>query len=193
MKVVTLLASPRTKGNSATLANIFNETAEALGAEVLTFTLNKLTFRGCQACESCKTKLDRCAIDDDLSTVLESVKNTDILVLATPVYFADISSQLKTFVDRCYSYFEPFGQGETPDQSRLNPGKRAVIILTQGQPNEDMYSDIYIRYDLIFQVIGFTNNRLIRGCDLMRSDDIRKKRRDDLIDLAKETAKEMIK
>jgi len=191
MKVVTLLGSPRVNGNTATLAKVFNETAEKLGADVQTFMLNNLVYKGCQACEICKTKLDRCVIKDDLAPILESVKHADILVLATPVYFADVSSQLKTFVDRCYSYLNPYQT--VPDSSRLEPGKKMVFIITQNHPNGDFFTDISTKYSQIFQLLGFQDNYLIRGCDLLAVDDLRTKNREDLIDLTKETAQKLIK
>ena len=88
MKILCLLGSPREKGNSATIANRFCTTAERLGAEVRTFVLNKLQFRGCQGCMACKTKLDRCVLEDDLAEVLDSIRDADVLVLATPVYLS---------------------------------------------------------------------------------------------------------
>ena len=120
MKVVILLGSPRPEGNSATLAKIFNEAAEELGANVQIFGLNKLTYRGCQACETCKTKLDRCVLKDDLAQVLDAIRDTDVLVLATPVYFGDIPGQMKMFIDRCFSYLVPDFL-EAPESSRLAP------------------------------------------------------------------------
>ena len=94
MKVVTILGSPRIKGNSATIASHFNQTAAELGAQTKTFALNEMTFRGCQAWMACKEKVDRCVLKDDLEQVLDEIRDTDILVLATPVYFMDITSQL---------------------------------------------------------------------------------------------------
>ena len=189
MKVVTLLGSPRAKGNSATLAKIFNETAEGLGANVQTFMLNKLDFKGCQACEACKTKSDQCVIKDDLAVVLESVKNTDVLVVATPIYMADVSAQLKTFVDRCYSYVEPF---ETmPKTSRLETGKKLVLITAQNL-GEDMFAEVCTKYRMIFALLGFHEAHLIRGCDLRETDALKTKNREDLISLAKETAQKLI-
>ena len=54
MKIVTLLGSPRTGRNSATIANRFTETAARLGADTRTFELNRLDYRGCQGCYACK-------------------------------------------------------------------------------------------------------------------------------------------
>ena len=70
MKIVAVLGSPRVKSNSTTLARIILDRAVEQGAETQEFLLNKLEFKGCQGCETCKTKLDRCVLDDDLTAVL---------------------------------------------------------------------------------------------------------------------------
>ncbi len=97
MKIISLLGSPREHGNSSIIASRFCDKAQKLGAQIQTFSLNKLDFRGCQACMACKTKLDKCALEDDLTEVLEAVRQTDVLVLASPVYFRDVSAQMNPY------------------------------------------------------------------------------------------------
>lgn len=70
MKIVAILGSPRPKSNSSGLANKILERTKELGAETQAFVLNKLQYKGCQACETCKTKLDHCVLKDDLTQVL---------------------------------------------------------------------------------------------------------------------------
>jgi multimeric flavodoxin WrbA len=171
MKIVSLLGSPRSKGNSSTLAKHFCEAVEKLGAQVQTFELNKLNFRGCQACMACKTKLDKCVLKDDLTQVLDSVRDADILVLATPTYFGDLTAQLKAFIDRTYSYLVP-NFINNPNPSRLAPGKKLVFIHTQGQPNEKLYGDIFPRNEAFFKWYGFKDTHLIRACGVRNPDDI---------------------
>lgn len=190
MNIVTLLGSPRMNGNTSTLAKTFNTTAEELGATVQTVVLNQLDAKGCQACDICKTKTDYCVIKDDLTDVLESVKNADVLVAATPIYFADISTQLKIFIDRCYSYYEPFDT--IPKGCRLQTGKTFVLITAQNR-GEDMFSEVCTKYRMIFELLGFTETHLIRGCDLMKADALKTTNRQDLIELAKETARQVVK
>jgi len=189
MKIVTLLGSPRANGNTATLANIFNKTAEMSGADIQTFMLNKMNFRGCQHCDACKTKTDRCVLKDDLTEVLEAVRHTDVLVLSTPIYFVDITAQLKTFVDRCYSFLEPY-EG-IPAASRISGDKKLVLITAQNRPDED-HADICMKYRMIFDFMGFKESHLIRGCELLKADALNTKHRQDLIDLAKQTAIEVV-
>jgi len=163
MKIACLLGSPRVKGNSATIANRFCSTAQGLGAEVKTFALNNLKYRGCQGCMACKTKLDRCALSDDLTEVLEAVRETDVLVLASPVYFGDISSQLKTFIDRTYSYLVP-DFITNPRKTRLAPGKKLVFVLAQNNPDPDNFADIYPKFQFFARTYGgFGESHVIRA------------------------------
>ena len=189
MKIVTLLGSPRANGNTATLARAFIGTAEAAGAKVQTFRLNRLEAKGCQACDACKTKTDRCVIADGLADVLEAVRAADVLVAATPIYFADVSGQFKIFVDRCYSYLEPFD--DMPRHSRLQPGKKFVLITAQNR-GEDLFYDVCTRYRMIFKFLGFHESHLVRGCDLREADALISKNRLDLIELSRATARKVM-
>jgi multimeric flavodoxin WrbA len=173
MNVVCLLGSPRLTGNSATAAKRFCDAAEKKGATIQTFALNKLHYRGCQACMTCKTKLDRCVIQEDLTQVLDSVQQTDILVMSSPVYYGDVSSQLKGFIDRTYSYLTP-DYPTSAQPSRLIPGKELVFVLTQGHPDENRFADVYPRYAAFFKWYGFKDGHLIRACGVMDKGDIDK-------------------
>ncbi len=189
MKIVTLLGSPRSKGNNVAVAERFLGEAETLGADIRTYTLNRMKFRGCQACMACKGKLDHCALDDDLAPVLEEIHAADILVLATPVYFADVSSQMKMFLDRTYSFYKTDFL-TNPKPSRLPEGKRLIFIQTQAQAEENMFNDIYPKYEFFFQVLGFKDNRLIRALGVNAPDDAGN--REDVLELAEKTAREVV-
>jgi len=162
MKTVCVLGSPRPNGNSHAIAKHFCDSLENRGADVQMFALNTLTYRGCQACMACKTKLDRCVLDDDLTRVLDAVREADLLVMATPVYFGDITSQLKGFVDRMYSFFTP-DYRTNPVKSRLAPGKKLVLIQVQGRPDESKFADIFPRYGEFWDWYGINERYQIRS------------------------------
>ncbi len=161
MKTVCVLGSPRPKGNSNTIAEHFCDKIESLGSEVQTFALNKMTYRGCQACMTCKTKLDRCVLQDDLTEVLDAVRETDLLVMATPVYFSDVTFQMKGFIDRLYSFLRP-DYRSSPEKSRFEPGKKLVFIQVQGRPDENKFADVFPRYEEFFDWYGINERYLIR-------------------------------
>ncbi len=187
MNIVCLLGSPRAKSNSSAIAKRFIDAAEKSGAKVKTYTLNDLKYSGCQGCMACKTKLDKCILKDDLTEVLEAAQEADVVVMASPVYYGDISSQLKGFIDRTFSYLKPDFM-TNPVPARLAPGKKLVFALTQGQP-EAAFSDIFPRYDFFFKWYGFSESYLIRACGVPGPGEI--EARQDVLALAEETARKV--
>lgn len=185
MKVVSLLGSPRKNGNSTQLAETVASALEEKGNRVTRFFLNTLDFKGCQACYACKQKSETCIIDDDLAPVLDAVKEADVLIMATPVYWGDVSAQLKTFIDRTYSYLTPNFMTEKI-KHRLPKGKKLVFIQSQGAP-EEMYAEVFERYNSFFKVLNyFDETHVLRGCELNELHSV--KSRDDLLQGAREIA-----
>ncbi|HEY6872984.1 MAG TPA: flavodoxin family protein [Geobacteraceae bacterium] len=164
MKIVSLLGSPRSKGNSAAIACRFTETAAKFGAETKTYELNRLAYRGCQGCYACKKGLDRCGLQDDLTEVLAAVQEADVVVFASAVYYGDVTAQLKGFIDRCFSFLKP-DYLTNPQPTRLSP-KKIVMVLTQGNPDEALFADIFPRYEGFLKWMGFSDTRLIRACGI---------------------------
>jgi multimeric flavodoxin WrbA len=160
MKIIALFGSPRATGNSAILAQTFLDACQSLGAAVESHFLNKMQYQGCQACMGCKTKAKACVLKDDLTPVYEAIHQADVLVLASPVYFGDLSGQLKNAYDRFYAFFEP------DFASRLPGGKQAVFILTQGNPDLAQFQDIFPRYETFMHWLGFQPCHLLRACGL---------------------------
>jgi multimeric flavodoxin WrbA len=188
-KIVCLLGSPRKNGNSSTIAKHFCDSAEKLGAQISTFTLNKLNYKGCQACMGCKTKSEKCVIKDDLSEVLEAAKDADVLLMASPIYYGEVSSQMKGFIDRTFSYLVP-DYLNTTKPGRLSPGKKMVVILTQGQSDQAMFADVFPKYDFFFRWYGFEDIHLIRACGVRDAGDVDS--REDVMKLADELVKKVL-
>jgi multimeric flavodoxin WrbA len=164
-RIVCLLGSPRPRGNSAEMAGALCQGAREAGAEVTVFALNRLDFRGCQGCMACKKEGSAgCALDDGLTPVLAAVAECDALVLATPVYFGEVSAQLKAFIDRTFSFLTPdYARAPRGSRSRLAPGKTLCFVIAQGHPREDLFTDIAPRYSYFLEWQGFTESRLLRA------------------------------
>ncbi len=165
MNVVSLLGSPRSEGNSTAIANRILATAAKGGAKTRSFELNRLNYRGCQACYACKKESDSCVLNDDLSEVLAAVHEADIVVLASPVYYGDVTAQFKGFIDRTFSYLHP-DYLVNPQPSRLAPGKKLIFVLTQGNPDEKLFADVFPRNEMFLKWLGFTDIRLVRACGI---------------------------
>ncbi|WP_147822190.1 flavodoxin family protein [Salidesulfovibrio onnuriiensis] len=167
MNVVTILGSPRKKGNSSSIARAFTETAQELGAQTRTYHLNSLDFRGCQGCYACKTKQETCILKDDLTEVLQAIHEADVVVMASPVYYWDVSGQFKSFVDRTYSFLRPdfFNR---PDPCRLPAGKKGLLVLTQGAEAKE-HQDVPQKYEHFMEFYGMTVRKTIRASAIYES------------------------
>ncbi len=177
MDLVHLSGSPRRGGNSDTVAQRFLDRCRDNGAAITSYHLNTLTYKGCQGCNGCKTGADKCIVLDDLEKVLDDVFGADLVVFSSPVYYGDVSAQLKGFIDRTYSYLRP-GYVSKKHPSRLERRKPLVFILAQGHRSSAMYDDIIPRYSAIFHWTGFAETHPLRVVDVYHRGDIDK--RDDI-------------
>ena len=101
--ILVLLGSPRKKGNSTTLAERIIEGARSAGARTETIYLHDLEISPCRACYACqKSDSERCAVDDDMQSIYPKLIENDSWVLASPVYWFNMTAQMKLFMDRCF-------------------------------------------------------------------------------------------
>ena len=184
MKIVAVLGSPRPNGNSALMARAFLEVARERGADTEVYQLNQMNITGCQGCGQCKTGEEACVVVDDLTPVYDAIRGADILVLASPVYFGDLSGQLKCFWDRTFAFVNP------DFTSRLAPGKKSVMMLAQGAPAEEMFNDIHPRYERWLKMFGFEDNHVIRSLGVQGPGEVRDK--PEILDQARNLARQLV-
>ncbi|MCG8529837.1 MAG: flavodoxin family protein [Desulfovibrionales bacterium] len=164
MNVLGILGSPRIDGNSSTLAKKFLKTAEGLGAHTEMFHLNSLKYKGCQGCYACKGAEEFCVVDDDLHPVLDAMYDANIILLASPNYYGDVSGQMKSFIDRTFSHLHvDFINNDK--KSRLPEGKHMVFIITQAA-KEDVSKDILDRYYKLKHYLEFEAIHFLVGSEL---------------------------
>lgn len=97
--IVIVSSSPRKNGNSDILAAEFKKGAEKNGHKVTEIFVRELDMKFCKGCLACQ-KTGKCVIKDDIAPLIDTVRNADVLVFASPVYYYSVSGQLKTFLDR---------------------------------------------------------------------------------------------
>jgi multimeric flavodoxin WrbA len=190
MKVTAIYGSPRTGGNSEVMGDHLVTCLEKSGATVKKFHLNKMNYRGCQGCMGCKApSSESCVLTDDMTPLLKEIPDTDVLILSSSVYYGDVTSQMKGFIDRIYSFYVPeFWLKE--NKSRLNPGKKLVFLLAQGNADENLYSDITPKYNRLIGTHGFDKNYCVQACGVQLKGDVAK--RADILEKIEKTAEELI-
>ena len=103
-KVLIISTSVRANSNSEALANAFAEGAREAGNEVEMVSLRGKSLAFCRGCLACK-KLGRCAIQDDANSIIEKLMNAEVVVWATPIYYYQMSGQMKTMMDRANALY----------------------------------------------------------------------------------------
>jgi multimeric flavodoxin WrbA len=102
MKVVGFNGSPRKDGNTAILLNYVFEELRTEGIETEFVQLGGKDIRGCKSCYKCfSNKNCRCAVDSDyLNFCIEKIEEADGIILASPTYFSDVTTEMKALIDR---------------------------------------------------------------------------------------------
>lgn len=98
-KVLILSTSPRKNSNSEALAEAFAAGAAESGNQVELITLRGKELRFCLGCFACQ-KSGKCVIRDDMQEIVPKMEQADVLVFATPIYYYEMSGQMKTLLDR---------------------------------------------------------------------------------------------
>jgi len=133
LKALGISGSPRRGGNSETLLEAALDGTRAAGAETELVRLNELSFVGCQACDAC-FEAGRCPQPDGLAPVLDRLREADVWLLASPIYFDSISAQLKLCFDRCRCFIRDPGKAE-----RRRSG---ALIVTYEASRTAFYEDV---------------------------------------------------
>ncbi len=101
MNVVVLHGSPHRGKNSDTLAEkLLQGLRENNSPKITHFYVNDMKIRPCQGCLSCENPPHNCRIEDDMQKIYAAYKATDLIVWATPMYWGDLTAQLKAVQDR---------------------------------------------------------------------------------------------
>ena len=104
-KVLILEGSPRLKGNSCILSDEFARGAEEAGCTVEKISAARKRVTGCFGCNACYRNGGTCVQKDDMAEIREKLLDADVIVLASPIYFYSMTSQLKAVIDRSYAFF----------------------------------------------------------------------------------------
>ena len=98
-KILIISTSPRKGSNSEALAEAFAAGAREVGHEVECVSLRGKTVQFCRGCFVCQ-ETQRCVIRDDADDLRQKALEADVLVFATPIYYYEMSGQMKTLLDR---------------------------------------------------------------------------------------------
>lgn len=103
-RVLVISTSLRNNSNSEILADAFLDGAQSAGHEAEKVSLKNKTLAFCRGCLACH-KTGNCVLHDDAEEIVEKMSHADVLVFATPIYYYEMSGQMKTLIDRANPLF----------------------------------------------------------------------------------------
>ena len=148
-KIVILNGSPRKKGNTSTLIKAFTQGAESAGHTVTEFFLNSMNIRGCKGCFGGHSGRDcPCVQRDDMDKIYPAVRECDVIVLASPLYYWNMSGQIRTAVDRLFAL-------EEGDENLLRGHGRASALLMAAEGHD--FEDVLLYYNHLMGHLKWNN------------------------------------
>ena len=135
MKISAVNGSPRKNWNTATLLRKALEGATSQGAETEFIHLYDLNFKGCQSCFSCKTigskNYGKCARKDDITLILERLRDADGIILGSPVYLGAATGAMRSFLERLLFPYLVYDGVSTLFPKKINIGFIYTMNMTE--------------------------------------------------------------
>jgi multimeric flavodoxin WrbA len=143
MKILAVCGSPRPGGNTNYLVDVALRAADEAGASTSRLVLSEMNIKPCLAHEKCST-FKRCVQNDDICAALDSYLQAEGVILATPVYYFNMSAQMKMFIDRNYFL----------SVKRLHPKARTVgmIVVAESEGIEETVHTLTQFVDWTFRI-----------------------------------------
>jgi multimeric flavodoxin WrbA len=165
--MLVINGSPRKGGNTETVLNAFIEGAKEAGAEVTTIRLVEIEHKNCKGCNACH-KNGVCVIKDALTPVFDQMLESDILVLASPIYSMTVTAEMKSFIDRGqFLWAQKFIRKTLVFDAAHLKKHKGVFLGTSGQDLPYIFDSAFPVVRAFFNDSGFSyaDNVLFPGMD----------------------------
>ncbi|MFH1074642.1 MAG: flavodoxin family protein [Candidatus Firestonebacteria bacterium] len=133
MRILAVMGSPRKNGITSTLANEILEGARENHHSPEVLYLSELKLADCRGCMSCREESVCIFRGDDIGVLEEAVKRADLLILASPVHWGNISGLMLKAIERLFGFFimeQPLGF----PVKRNGKGKKAILVTSCSTP-----------------------------------------------------------
>lgn len=155
MKITVITGSPHRKGTSALLADEFIRGAKEMGNEVFRFDAAFEDLHPCLGCDRCAT-YGNCIHRDAMEKLIPHLKESDTVVLVTPLYYFGMSAQIKMVIDRFYSF----------NYELMDSGKKLILLATAYDDKDWTFQALTAHYKTLVKYLGWTDAGMLLagGC-----------------------------
>jgi len=163
MRILGIMGSPRIRGNTDLLLDEALKGAKSQGAEVEKIIVDKLNISPCREYYGC-LRDGNCVIRDDMDDIYPKLLDTDAIIVASPMFFYGLSSQLKALIDRCQALW---ARRYILKQEPTDFARKGAFIAVGATTGKKLFDGATLVVKYFFQAVGvkYADELLVRGVD----------------------------
>lgn len=163
MKLLGIMGSPRKHGNTDLLLDESLKGAESQGAEIEKIVVNGLTIKPCTEDYGCAIT-GICTIRDDMDDIYEKLLESDRIIVASPMFFYSMPSQLKALIDRSQALWS---RKYLLKQKLPNGDRKGALISVGATKGKNLFDGAKLTMKYFYDAINveYVDNLLIRSVD----------------------------
>ena len=155
MKVLGIYGSPRKGGNTDQLLDKTLEGAQSAGAEISRIYARDLVMSGCIECGGCD-KTGKCVVKDDMQDVYPLLDESDVIFLASPIFFYGVTAQLKALIDRSQACWSKRMLEKTPEERKTFDSGKGYLIAVGATRGENLFEGAILTARYFFDALDMT-------------------------------------
>ena len=155
MKVLGIYGSPRKRGNTDQLLDRALEGAQSAGAEISRVYARDLKMSGCIECGGCD-QTGKCVVDDDMQSIYPLLEETDIIFLASPIFFYGVTAQAKALIDRSQASWSKRMLEKTPNERKTHDSGRGYLIAVGATRGENLFEGAILTARYFFDALDMS-------------------------------------
>ena len=171
MFILGLQGSPRIKGNTSLLLGAFLSEAERLGAHTLHLDVARKNISPCKECGTCEKK-GFCPIEDDMQEIYPLLRQADIIVMATPIFFYGPTAQLKALIDRSQALWARKYVHRLTDPGRM--WRHGFLLSVGATKGKNLFEGTIFTAKYFFDAVGASFDGSLTYSQIEGSGDIKK-------------------
>ena len=166
MKVLGIYGSPRKGGNSDQLLDKALEGARSTGAEIATVYARKLKMSGCLECGGCD-KTGSCVVKDDMQLVYPLMEEANVIILASPIFFYGLTSQVKAIIDRTQAMWSKRMLEKTPEERKTYDKGKGYLIVVAATKGKNLFGGVQMVAKYFFDALdmSYEGGLFLRGLE----------------------------
>jgi multimeric flavodoxin WrbA len=155
LKVLGIYGSPRRNGNSSILLTEALRGAAVLGATIKTISVAEVDISGCTECGGCD-KTGKCIIEDDMQAIYPRLRDANVILLASSIFFYGFPSQLKALIDRSQAEWNRRRISKNPEELKRYDSGKGYLLAVGATRGKNLFEGVKLTAHYFFDALDLS-------------------------------------